>query len=93
MVIPLIGRIAIINADGYIVKGDNNYYFYKEPISINNIKGKMIGKLPKMGIVFHIMQSKITTGIIILVLILYYVRMRNLKKKSIRRRKEKEMSL
>lgn len=88
-----VSRIAIINSKGYITKGDNNYYFYKDEISINQVKGKMIKKLPGLGMLFYIMQSRITTGIIITVLILYYIRMRNLKKKSMRRMKEKEISL
>ena len=88
-----ISRIAIIDSNKYVTKGDNNYYFYKDEISIDQIKGKMINKLPQMGVFFYIIQSKITTGIIIIYLILYYIRVWNLKKKSARRKKQKEMSV
>jgi len=86
-----IGRIAMINSEGYIIKGDNNFYFYEKEVSISQVKGKEVKVLTKMGILFYIIQSKITTVIIMLWLVFYYVRVRNLKKRSMRRRAEKDI--
>jgi len=62
------------NVITYVTKGDNNYHYDIEEITRENIKGVLIGKIPKMGSVIKILQSKIITVLALIYLILEYAK-------------------
>ena len=76
----------------YTTKSNKNYYPDIEKISYNQIIGKKVAIMPFLGIVLSILQSKITTAFILIVLILYFLRNKYLyEKRKERARKKKKI--
>lgn len=74
----------------YTTKGDKNEVSDIEKIEFDQIEGKYIGRIPKMGILVNLLKNKIVFFVILIVLILCYY----LQRKSIHRkikRKEKRI--
>ena len=74
----------------YITKGDNAYYFNEKEVEYNNIEGKVIFKIPLLGIISKIIESKITTIFILIILVIMFVFNRDMQIKSNKRRKIKQ---
>ena len=76
----------------YITKADNNYNIDIEEKEREQIKSKIILKIPFIGIIFKFLQTKIALIIIVIILIFKFI----INKKKIEisnRRKKKKMSL
>ena len=73
----------------YIVKAIKNYYPDNEPVVIGQIIGKVQLNIPVLGVFIKILQSKITTSIIIILLILKLLYNRYTYKMKIERKKKK----
>lgn len=71
----------------YHTKSNNNYFSDKEEVSRNEVIGKVIGVIPFLGILLKILQSKITTVIIIIILIMKFLYNKNMYKRRIKRKK------
>lgn len=78
----VVGKETIDGKEVYLTKSNNNYFIDKEEIAKNMVIGKVIRIIPFLGIVLKILQSKITTMVIIFFLILKY---KNNKKQNKRR--------
>lgn len=75
----------------YTTKGDNNYYNNNVIIKYEQIKGKFVKRIPSLGLVIKILESKVTTIFIAIILILLFLFNRDMKMKSIKRRKNKKI--
>ena len=75
----------------YTTKGDNNYYNNNVIIKYEQIKGKLVKRIPSLGLVIKILESKVTTIFIVIILILLFLFNRDMKMKSIKRRKNKKI--
>ena len=76
----------------YTTKSNKNYYPDIEKISYNQIIGKKVAIFPFGGIVLLMLQSKVTTAFILIVLILYFIRNKYLyEKRKERARKKKKI--
>ena len=75
----------------YTTKGDNNYYNNNVIIKYEQIKGKFVKRIPSLGLVIKILESKVTTIFIVIILILLFLFNRDMKIKSIKRRKNKKI--
>ena len=73
----------------YTTKSNNNYLVDVEKIVKNQIIGKVICVIPEFGIVLNILQSKITTLVIIIILVIKLL----YNKKIYRRRIKKNKTL
>ena len=76
----------------YITKADNNYNIDIEEKEREQIKSKIILKIPFIGIIFKFLQTKIAIIIIVIILIFKFI----INKKKIEisnKRKKKKMSL
>ena len=73
----------------YTTKGDNNYYNNNVIIKYEQIKGKFVKRIPLLGFIIKILESKVTTIFIVIILILLFNR--DMKMKSIKRRKNKKI--
>lgn len=71
----------------YHTKSNNNYFSNIEEVSKNEVIGKVIGVVPVLGILLKILQSKITTVIIIIILIMKFIYNKNVYKRRIKRKK------
>lgn len=71
----------------YRTKSNNNYFSDIEEVSKNEVIGKVIGVVPILGILLKILQSKITTVIIIIILIMKFIYNKNAYKRRIKRKK------
>ena len=71
----------------YHTKSNNNYFSDIEEVSKNEVIGKVIGIVPVLGILLNILQSKITTVIIIIILIMKFIYNKNAYKRRIKRKK------
>ena len=93
--ITKIQRITKIQGHGensyYTTKGDNNYHNNNVIIEYNQIKGKFEKRIPLLGLIVKMLQSKITTVFVIIILVLLFVFNRDMKMKSIKRRKNKKI--
>lgn len=82
----------IINEkQGYITKSNGNYQPDIEKVDFNNIIGKKINNIPILGFIIGILQSKITSMIILITLIFVYFYNKNLytkKKERVRKKKK-----
>jgi len=67
-------------------KGDNNNTNDSESILINNIEGKIINVIPKIGTFILIFQKKIIIIIIIIMCYIYISHSDNVKKRKMKRR-------
>lgn len=77
----------------YITKADNNYHEDIEEKQISDLKAKIIIKIPMIGWLFRIFESKITTVIIILLLGIQYSYNNYKIKQIIKRKNEKEKNI
>ena len=75
----------------YTTKGDNNYNNNNVIIKYEQIKGKFVKRIPSLGLVIKILESKVTTIFIVIILILLFLFNRDMKMKSIKRRKNKKI--
>lgn len=93
--ITKIQRITKIQGHGensyYTTKGDNNYHNNNVIIEYKQIKGKFEKKIPFLGLIVKMLQSKITTIFIIIILVLLFIFNKDMKMKSIKRRKNKKI--
>lgn len=71
----------------YHTKSNNNYFSDIEEVSKNEVIGKVVGVVPFLGILLKILQSKITTIIIIIILIMKFIYNKNVYKRRIKRKK------
>lgn len=81
----------IIDAQTYQTKGDANNADDVEPVKFENIEGKYVFKIPKIGYIIIWAQNK--TGIIIICLIIYLLYFLNKKtiERKIERREKREI--
>jgi len=83
--------IKITEEDGkkfFVTKGDNNIVQDEKKISSNEIQGKVILTIPKLGKMIEFMEKKIVILVILLIiLIILFFNIINNEKKEIRRRK------
>lgn len=83
--------IKIIDEDGkksFITKGDNNELQDEKEVKFDEIQGKVILTIPKLGKIIEFMQNKIVILVILLIiLIILFISIINSEKKEIRRRK------
>ena len=75
----------------YTTKGDNNYYNNNVIIKYEQIKGKFVKRIPLLGFIIKILESKVTTIFIVIILILLFLFNRDMKMKSIKRRENKKI--
>lgn len=81
--------VSIETIDGetiYRTKSNANYNMDVEKITENMIIGKVINVIPVLGILFKILQSKITTVIIVFLLIIYYLYNKRVYKNKVKRK-------
>ena len=79
----------IRNEDGvliYVTKGDNNEVTDIEEVQFNQIEGKYVTKIPKIGKVFSILKNKFVFSLILFLLIICYI----IQKKSLQRKIERK---
>ena len=84
-----INKILRKRQDSYTTKSNQNYYPDIEEITYNQIIGKVIANISALGFVFSIAQSKITTGIILICLVIYFLRNKYLFTKMKKRKRKK----
>lgn len=74
----------------YITKAINNYYFDNEPVTFEQIMGKVQIVIPSFGLVLKVLQSKIITLISIILLVLKFSYNRYTYKIKLKRRIKKQ---
>ena len=74
----------------YTTKSNKNYYPDIETVSYSEVIGKKIVNIPFLGITITILQSKITTAVILLILIIYFLYDRYVFIKKIERARKKK---
>ena len=86
-----IENISIDESGGlvYTTKGDANNIEDENKIKFENIEGKYIGKIPKIGKIILALKSKTTLGIVLVVLILLYILEQKSNEKKIKRSNER----
>jgi len=87
-------RIVLIeNIDGktvYSTKGDDNNVIDTKNVEYNQIEGKYIGKIPRVGKILKFLKNKVVFGVIIILLIILYIHERNTASKKIRRKEKRK---
>ncbi len=86
-------RIVRINSDlrkQYIIKGDNNNIEDEGTITIDQILGKMIFKIPVLGKVAKTLQDEVYIIMIIIILLQIFIHYQNTQEKNRLRREKKE---
>ncbi len=78
------------NKNLYITKGDANNVEDEEKITYEDIEGKYINKIPKVGKIIFALKSKTTLVIVLAVLILLYMIEQKSNNKKIQRSKIRE---
>ena len=73
----------------YTTKGDNNEVTDIEHVKYEQIEGKQIGVIPKLGIVLSILKNKIVFAIILTVLIICFMIERKKISRKIRRKEKR----
>ena len=73
----------------YITQGDANNTEDSRPVEYENIEGKYIGKIPKVGSIVLALKSKTTLGIVLAVLIILYIFEQKGNRKKMRRNQER----
>lgn len=74
----------------YTTQGDANNIEDDAKIIFENIEGKYIGKIPKIGKIILALKSKVTLGIVLTVLILFYIIEQKSNNKKIKRNNERK---
>ena len=77
----------------YVTKSDNAYYFNEKQVKYNEIEGKVVSKIPLLGVVTKIVESKITTIFILIIFVIMFFFNKDMKIKSERRRNIKQNQL
>ena len=67
-----INKIFNITDEGYKTKYNQAYYLDIETVNYNQIIGKVIVNIPVIGILLEILQSKVTSIIICIILFMLY---------------------
>ena len=67
-----INKIFKVKQDEYTTKSNKNYNPDIEKITYDDVIGKMVARVPNIGGVIVVLQSKITTGCILVFLVLYF---------------------
>ncbi len=73
----------------YTTKGDANNIEDETKITFDDIEGKYIGKIPKIGKIIFALKSKTTLGIVLVILIFLYIIEQNINNKKIKRSNER----
>lgn len=82
----------IINQnDGYATKSNKNYQPDIEVVKYNDIIGKVTISVPFCGAVIDLLQSKVTSFIILFICVLYFLYNRYLLKKKMERIQKKKL--
>ncbi len=72
----------------FVTKGDNNKLQDEKKVSFNEVQGKVVLNIPKLGKIIEFMQNKIVLLVILLlILIILFLNILKSEKKEIRRRK------
>lgn len=74
----------------YTTQGDANNIEDDAKIIFTDIEGKYIGKIPKIGKIILALKSKVTLGIVLTVLILFYIIEQKSNNKKIKRSNERK---
>lgn len=74
----------------YTTQGDANNIEDDTKIIFEDIEGKYIGKMPKIGKIILALKSKVTLGIVLTVLILFYIIEQKSNNKKIKRSNERK---
>ena len=86
--IDSITKVGLLRA--YITKGDNNEEVDDFPVMYDQIIGKVVYVMPKLGILVGLLKNKIFFGMCIIVLILIVIYDRYNKNKILQRKKTRE---
>lgn len=86
--IDSIAKVGLLRA--YITKGDNNEEVDDFPVMYDQIIGKVVYVMPKLGILVGLLKNKIFFGMCIIVLILIVIYDRYNKNKILQRKKTRE---
>ena len=86
--IDTITKVGLLRA--YITKGDNNEEVDDFPVMYDQIIGKVVYVMPKLGILVGLLKNKIFFGMCIIVLILIVIYDRYNKNKILQRKKTRE---
>ena len=73
----------------YITQGDANNIEDADTITFEDIEGKCIAKIPKIGKIAMALKNKATLGIVLIILILVYFIEQKSDNKKIRRSEER----
>ena len=82
-------RITYIENDYITTKGDGNFKDDNILLKKEDVKYKVMVKIPYLGIVFKIAGNKIFSVIICVILVMYYTYSKNIDKKNLTRRRRK----
>ena len=84
-----INKIYNSTDEGYKTKYNQAYYIDIETIKYNQIIGKVFINIPVLGSIIEILQSKIVSGIVIIILVLLYSYDRYKSDKNLERKRKK----
>ena len=84
-----INKIYNSTDEGYKTKYNQAYYIDIETIKYNHIIGKVFINIPVLGSIIEILQSKIVSGIVIIILVLLYSYDRYKSDKNLERKRKK----
>lgn len=73
----------------YTTQGDANNIEDETKITFEDIEGKYIGKIPKIGKIILALKSKVTLGIVLVILISLYIVEQRINNKKIKRNRER----
>lgn len=74
----------------YTTKGDSNEVTDIEKIEYNQIEGKYVGKIPKIGKLLSILKNKYIFSLILIFLIIFYMLQRKNIQKKINRKEKRQ---
>ena len=74
----------------YTTKGDSNEVTDIEKIEYNQIEGKYVGKIPKIGKLLTLLKNKLVFSIILILLIISYILQRKNIQKKIKRKEKRQ---
>lgn len=74
----------------YTTKGDSNEVTDIEKIEFNQIEGKYVGKIPKIGKILTLLKNKLIFSIILILLIISYILQRKNIQRKIKRKEKRQ---
>lgn len=86
--IETITKVGLLRA--YITKGDNNEEVDEFPVTYDQIVGKVVAVMPKLGAIVGLLKNKIFFGMCIIFLVFIVIYDRYNRKKIIQRKKTRE---